>query len=333
MMPARRRPTAADVAERSGVSTATVSYVLNQTPGQTIPEATRSRVLAAAADLGYVQHAAAQTLAKGTSRVIIIDMSPVVQGSFAEAGARILSADIEAMGYVPLVSWSATGLDPKRLMTLARAVAPAAVLTALPLPEHVREGLLTSGVRAVASLVPDDQVDVMAALPAALQISRLKERGHRVVLFAPPAPGPLDRISGIRASAVEAAAHTHGMQVSTMRAADTIADLSESLTSTLELAPDATAVAAYDDDTAMRVIAALHRTSHTVPDDVAVIGVGDLPLAEAVIPPLTTVRYVFEASEPTGPYLQALLDSGQVAGEIASLAQSVRAELVLRESA
>ena len=53
----QRRVTSADVAREAGVSRATVSYVLNDTPHQTIPEATRQRVLDAAARLGYAPSA------------------------------------------------------------------------------------------------------------------------------------------------------------------------------------------------------------------------------------------------------------------------------------
>ena len=54
-----RRPTATDVAQRAGVSQATVSYVINNTAHQVIPETTRQRVLTAAAELGYTPSAAA----------------------------------------------------------------------------------------------------------------------------------------------------------------------------------------------------------------------------------------------------------------------------------
>ncbi|WP_201787176.1 LacI family DNA-binding transcriptional regulator [Actinoplanes sp. TFC3] len=55
-----RRVTSADVARVAGVSRATVSYVLNDTPHQTISAATRSRVPGVAASLGYAPSAADQ---------------------------------------------------------------------------------------------------------------------------------------------------------------------------------------------------------------------------------------------------------------------------------
>ncbi len=60
-----RRATSADVAQRAGVSRATVSYVLNDRPGHSISEATREKVLAAADELGYIPPTTALALCGG----------------------------------------------------------------------------------------------------------------------------------------------------------------------------------------------------------------------------------------------------------------------------
>ena len=67
-----KRVTAADVASELGISRATVGYVLNDTPGQTISEATKRRVLAKAQSLGYQPNRAAQALASGSSRIVLL---------------------------------------------------------------------------------------------------------------------------------------------------------------------------------------------------------------------------------------------------------------------
>src|SRR5437868_2690064 len=67
----QRRVTSTQVAERSGVSRATVSYVLNETPNQAIPEGTRRRVMEAAEELGYTPYAPARVLRSGRSDVIL----------------------------------------------------------------------------------------------------------------------------------------------------------------------------------------------------------------------------------------------------------------------
>ena len=67
-----RRATSSDVARLAGVSRATVSYVLNGRADQSIPEATRDRVLAAAAELAYVPNAASRALRAGESRLVLL---------------------------------------------------------------------------------------------------------------------------------------------------------------------------------------------------------------------------------------------------------------------
>ena len=59
--PARpRRATIADIAEQAGVSKGAVSYALNGQPG--VSEATRERILAIAAELGWYPNRAARAL-------------------------------------------------------------------------------------------------------------------------------------------------------------------------------------------------------------------------------------------------------------------------------
>ncbi|MBM6815769.1 LacI family DNA-binding transcriptional regulator [Olsenella uli] len=57
-----RRTTLKDVAQEAGVTAATVSYVINNTPGQSIRPETRERVLQAARRLNYMPNAHARTL-------------------------------------------------------------------------------------------------------------------------------------------------------------------------------------------------------------------------------------------------------------------------------
>ena len=57
-----KRATIKDVAKKAEVSISVVSYVMNNTPGQSIPESTRARILTAANELGYSPSAAARGL-------------------------------------------------------------------------------------------------------------------------------------------------------------------------------------------------------------------------------------------------------------------------------
>ena len=76
----QRRVTSEDVARASGVSRATVSYVLNNDPRQSIPLETRERVLKVARDLGYRPFTAARILRVGYSRIVLVVPDPEAAG-------------------------------------------------------------------------------------------------------------------------------------------------------------------------------------------------------------------------------------------------------------
>ena len=91
----RERITSVDVAREAGVSQATVSYVLNNDPRQTIPEDTRAKVLEAVRKLDYQPYAPARSLRTGQSKVVLV----VYQQSSIESGvSRILEEIAEAVG-------------------------------------------------------------------------------------------------------------------------------------------------------------------------------------------------------------------------------------------
>ena len=64
-----KRITLRDVARLAGVAPSTVSYVINDTPGQTIRSETRDRVLAAVKELNYIPNAHARTMRGGRAGV------------------------------------------------------------------------------------------------------------------------------------------------------------------------------------------------------------------------------------------------------------------------
>src|SRR6185437_5644171 len=82
------RPRRVDVARLAGVSPATVSFVLNQTSGQTISDETRQRVLQAVAELDYRPNRAAQGLRHGRTATIGFVSHDVDFGEFAAAAIK-----------------------------------------------------------------------------------------------------------------------------------------------------------------------------------------------------------------------------------------------------
>lgn len=344
---ARTRPTAADVARRSGVSTATVSYVLNRTTGQTISPETRAKVLRAADDLGYVQHAAAQALARGASRIVLIDRSGIPRGDLAEGAAGRLSAVVRRHGYTPLLTPYGPGDETQTLIDLARAIAPHAVITVAPLDPGERAELSAAGVQAFGTLFAGaPPLRDLIAGAAAAQVEFLAAQGHRAVLYVPATEPALADLAAHRGAAVAAAAGRLGLAHRALnpraidgpldRLADALADALAGALVDAMADPVLTSIAGYNDEVAMRVLAALRRRDLSVPEQVAVIGVDDLPLAELTQPALTTVRYLLDDPAPAGDEL-GWLTSPAAEPEVPPTTQSrpptVHYRIVRRQSA
>jgi DNA-binding LacI/PurR family transcriptional regulator len=331
-----RRPTAADVARKSGVSTATVSYVLNNTAGQSIKEATRQKVLVAARELGYVKHAAAQTLARGASRLVLLDMSAVPSGALVQWAARAISQRLEAEGLIPLISWWESADSTCKLVSLARSVVPTAVVTAVPLPARMRRELAAAGVHTVLSLAPTARdLEKLVAAAAHAQVHYLASSGAARIIFAPPSDPQLARLARVRWRAVEEASAALEIEAVALSPNATDADVDEALCSALDLRSTATAVAAYNDEVAIGVLARAHRLGIAVPVQLPVIGIDDLPVSSLTIPTLTTIRYHLSTHNPIQTFIEELRspDGGTAPAQPTGGLGFIHVEVVQRESA
>lgn len=100
-----------EVAELAGVSQTTVSFVINQTAGMTIPEATRQRVMSAVSDLGYRPNAAAKTLRTSKSHSIGFVTDELASSPFA--GDMVRGAQGAAWAREHVLMIVNTGGDPE----------------------------------------------------------------------------------------------------------------------------------------------------------------------------------------------------------------------------
>lgn len=95
----RKRVTAKDVARRAGVSAATVSYVLNDNPTQSISEETRERVRAAIRELQYAPNMAAKALRRSESGCVgVVIKKNLTVPRFSQMLEGI-QEELEARGY------------------------------------------------------------------------------------------------------------------------------------------------------------------------------------------------------------------------------------------
>lgn len=287
VQPKRRRTTAADVAKSVGLSRATVGFVLNDTPGQTIPEGTRQRVLAEAERLGYRPHSAARALASGRSHLILLVLPDWPMDFNLRRNIEEASLALDEAGYA-LVTYTPHPTGEAR--PLWEVLQPDVVMSLQPLTHEQIAGVRASG---ISRIVPDPAATVVepgwVEEGPRLQIEHLAGQGHRRILFAGSRdPRLADLVESRFRSASEAA---DALSLEPLRRADAdhldpnIIDVVGSWH-----ADGVTAVAAYNDDIAATVVGSALRAGMTVPQDLAVIGHDDTPIASMIQPQLSTIR-------------------------------------------
>ena len=287
-----------DVAERAGVSIATVSRVMNERPD--VGDATRVRVLGAARELGYVANGPARALATNRSSLVGVVMPssgtphrPDVALTFFGEVIDAVSRHLYEHGYdAVLLHGSAAG----------HRYADRAIRDAI-------DGLLLLG-----SIDQDDFAGVPQELPCVgidvdcegpnrasvifddgdgirLCVRHLYALGHRRLAYL---GGPLEfrpaaaRLAAFRAEVAELGVEPAGDFV---RECDWSADGGYREACALfsgEARP--TAIVAASDLIALGAMQAVRDFGYEPGRDVAVTGFDDLPYATLASPPLTTVR-------------------------------------------
>lgn len=269
------RVTLADIARAAGVSSATVSYVLNDTPGHAIPEHTRELVRETARRLGHVPNASARALRLGRSSVVLALLPNFSRGFVAEQILESLNTALAERGY----ALAAHHYDERSrsLSELWGMISPAVVvaLSGLSLPD---EAIIS---RARSRLVRLDQaVDHFAA--GRMQVQHLVERGHRRIGYLYPDDRTLAsvadrRLAGARAAIEEAGVHELVLCSATPHAAG----IGTALDSWREAG--VTAVAAHNDMLGAMLLLELGARRLASPDDLAVIGGDDAPIGRGVL--------------------------------------------------
>jgi DNA-binding LacI/PurR family transcriptional regulator len=285
----RRRVTAEDVARRSGVSRATVSYVLNNVPGQRILAATQERVQAAAAELGYVPSAAAASLRRGHSRIVLVVTDPALSGFITEPFLAGIAARLVEGGYTP-VTHQLT--DEESVRTLVAEIRPYGVLALTALSPDLMAAITDAGVPRTYTSAHGDPTfpRPWEEEIGALQVQHLIEAGARSLVYAAPhSSNPRTTMARSREIGAAAACAAAGLANPVHVELDMAREPAmEALRATI--APGArTGVCAFDDEVAAVALAATQQLGFHIPEDVLVVGVDNAPFAPFLTPPLTTV--------------------------------------------
>lgn len=313
--------TSSMVAERAGVSRTTVSFVLNARVGSGIPDATRARVLAAARELGYVPSAAARTLASGRTRTVgfvVCEARHLLTDAFLPQAIFTLTEVAHARGFRVLVEAIDDPRRPRAYQNLVRAARIDGMVVMNPRgdDEQLSE-LIASGYPVVtigrAPHVHGHSLDVdniAAEREATAHLLRLgRERVAHLAYGAERFTTVAERLAGFRAALVAAGRSVDDALVAFGNySADSGAEALRALLVRLDHqrgdTPPFDALVCGNDTVALGALTALREAGLRVPDDVAVVGFDDIPMAAHASPPLTTVR-------------SPLLALGEAAGHLA----------------
>ncbi len=294
----RSSPTLDEVAELAGVSRATVSRVINDSP-RVSPEA-REAVHSAVAQLRYVPNRMARSLVTRRTDTIALVLSennsqvftdPFFASMVRELSARLSDTDRALV----LLAARDRGEQEKVGRWVRQGHVDGVVLVSLHRDDLLPGMLRESNVPLVLLGRPLDgsdvsHVDADNAAGATTATEYLAAAGRRRIATV---TGPLDMIAGVD----RYAGYRHGLQAAGLPLSAELVeegDFTEAggaraMRALLERAPDLDAVFVASDPMAVGALRALHDAGRTVPGDVAVVGFDDAVVAATCDPPLTTV--------------------------------------------
>jgi LacI family transcriptional regulator len=285
-----------DVARLAGVSTGTVSRVINQ-PHLVAHEATRA-VRAAIDKLGWVPNGAARALATHRSRTIGVIIPNLANPAFAQMIASIQNSLLE-QGYVLIIGFSE--YDPQKALLETRSMVSRGIDGLVLLGENFDPALCTLlEVQKVPHLIiysfrhSSERVFVGFdnELAARQLAAHLIDLGHRDLLVLAQETRNNDRaLARLRGFLSELKAR--GIELGSDRIVEipwSIAAGHQAFKGRLEAGIRPTAVLCSNDYIAAGALAACHEKGLQVPKDVSVVGFDDLEVSAFLHPPLTTVR-------------------------------------------
>jgi DNA-binding LacI/PurR family transcriptional regulator len=295
----RKHPvTMKDVARAAGVSQSTVSRILNDVPALIqVSAATRDRVRAVAADLGYRPHPLARGL-RGAPTMLLGAIVRDITDLFFATAIEALSTEARGRGYSVVLGHAARRVD--------EALALTAVLEArhcdavILLGDFTDEPLLVKDLRAAPLRTvavwhgseledfPTVSVDNVAGITAAL--AHLSELGHRRIAFVGG-----ESLGDIRErqATFEQYHRELGLGVPpeyVKHVENTTGGGESAFAQLFAEAVSPTAIVAATDVLAIGIMFAAQSRGIAVPEALSVVGFDDIPLASATFPGLTTVR-------------------------------------------
>ena len=339
---AKTRPTITDVARESGVSIATVSYVLNNGPRK-VDLATKARVTASMERLNYYPNSIARALTNKRLHAIgVVFPHPypnvfadpyfisLMDGIVQEAARRrqnvLLYTGLEWNGANSLPAFQDRRVDGLLLLAM--------LTDSTIVPSLTEAGLSFVQIngQVVDAAVSNIDIDNSGAVRAV--VAHLADLGHRrIALLGGQAnsPSTLPRRDGFRRGMAE-----HGLPADPDLMREGIYDRAwgrEGMAQLLALPEPPTAVFAGGDGIAEGVYETCAARGLRIPEDVSVVGFDDTPAAAHLDPPLTSVRQpLVKMGALAAATLLDQLDAGLSVRPVPAPQIVLPAELIVRAS-
>lgn len=283
-----------DVAREAGVSVATVSRVWNE--AAFVSPDTRQRVAGVAARLGYSPHGAARSLITRTTHAIGV-LLPDLYGEFFSEIIRGIDHTAQRHGYHILVSSSHDSKDESEAaLRSMRGRVDGMIIMSPDLEAHRTLHALQDSFPVVllnggADSKAFDTITIENHEGACKMVRHLVKRGHRrIAMIGGPERNydAAERLRGYESALREGGIAHDASLVMKGNFSELSGHSAARALLALDLRP--TAIFAANDSMAIGALSALREHGLRVPEDIAIAGFDDIPMARFMNPPLSTVH-------------------------------------------
>jgi LacI family transcriptional regulator len=328
-----------EIAKLAGVSRSTVSRVINDQPNVRTP--VRERVWHVIRETGYQPHAAARSLVTRRTRIVGVIIPEAVTKLFTDPFFPYLLCGItqtcNSQGYHLMLSLFNGPAGPEEMYrrVVGGGHLDGVVVASTRVDDPLIGRLLDDNLPFVmVGRYPDERVryvDIDNVAAARMAVDHLARLGHRrigTVTGPLKTPSAADRLEGYRQ-----AMETHRLPVDEALIVEgDFTEASGMAAARRLLSLPVTAIFAASDIMALGALKVIRESDLQVPQDVALVGFDDVPIATALQPALTTVRQPIEQMGSMAADL--LLSLLQSPPEGRQLAQKLilPTKLIVRES-
>ena len=293
----KRHTTIKDIAKAAGVSTATVSMIINK-KDKNISQPTREKVLRIAKEINYIPNSMARSLVTSQTKTLGLVLPDIVNPFFPEI-ARGAEDRAREAGYSIIICNTDDNVDQenKYIQMLSEKMVDGIILTHSANRNNEMTGLETSRIPIILIDRDYDSPNVLGKVlvdnskASRNGVNYLVGRGYRRIAYI---AGPLntgtarDRLDGYRIALTE-----NGIDYdeNLVRVGEYRSKWGyEAAEDLLDSGLDFQAIFCGNDAIAIGAMKKLRERGISVPDDIAIMGFDDIYIASMVDPELTTIK-------------------------------------------